>query len=304
MDFMMTGLLSILLSAAALTAPLEKRTYDLAVAGRRVLVGTEAGVVFWEWRGGTLERTGVAGLPDSVNTLTLEGNAVLASVGPEGVYRVDLDSRESRLLVDTKGAAMDALLVEGTLVVAEGTLGIGYYRDGAETARVPTAGHCRGMAVMGKTVLAACGTDGVFRLDGQGKVLGRLETHAEARRLSVEGTRCAVALGKSGTDIYDLKDAAKPILLTHIDSPDGAHDAELSGGLLYTADGKAGFHIYDLEGKAGTAALTAIPTVYMANRIRPLDGKLYLAEDGGGFRVMEWKKGAAVQFHPKEKAKP
>lgn len=300
---MMTELLSILLSSFALTAPLEKRTYDLAVAGQRVLVGTEAGVVFWEWRGGALDRTGVAGLPDSVNTLTLVGNSVLASVGPEGVYRVDLDSRESGLLADTKGAAMDALIMEGTLVVAEGTLGIGYYRDGAETARVPTAGHCRGLAVMGKTVLAACGTDGVLRLDGQGKLLGRIGAHGEARRLSVEGMRLAIALGKAGTDLYDLKDPAKPALLAHIDSPDGAHDAELSGGRLYTADGKAGFHIHEWTGGSKAELMETIPTVYMANRIRPLDGKLYLAEDGGGFRVVQWKKLEVVQLHPKESAK-
>ena len=301
---MMTGLLSLLLSAAALTTPLEKRTYDLAVSGPKVLVGTEAGVVFWEWKDGTLDRTGVAVLPDSINTLTPVEGAVLASVGPEGVYRVDLTTRESKLLADTRGAAMDALIVDGALVVAEGTLGVGVYRDGAETGRIPTTGHCRGLAQMGSTLLAACGTDGVLRLDGKGKVLGRIETHGEARRLSVEGTRLAVALGKAGTDLYDLKDAAKPVLLTHIDSPDGAHDAELSGGLLVTADGKAGFHIYDVKDGSKAVVSGTIPTIYMANRIRPLDGKLYLAEDGGGFRVMEWKKGAAVQLHPKEKAKP
>ena len=300
---MMNGVLSILLTTAALTTPLEKRTYDLAAAGRRVMVGTEAGVVFWEWKGGVLERTGVAVLPDSVNTLTPDGAAVLAAAGPEGVYRVDLATREAKLLADTKGAAMDALIHDGMLVVAEGTLGVGYYRDGAETARVPTAGHCRGLARLDSAVLAACGADGVLRLDAQGKVLGRIPTPGEARRLSVEGTRLAVAMGKAGTDLYDLKDAAKPILLAHIDSPDGAHDAELSGGLLYTADGKAGFHVYDASGGSKAAVAGTIPTIYMANRIRPLGDQLYLAEDGGGFRVMEWKKDVARQLHPKESDK-
>lgn len=301
---MMNALLTLLFAASSLTTPLEKRTYDLATAGPRVLVGTEAGVVFWGWKGGVLERTRTAVLPDSINTLTPVDGAVLASVGPEGVFRVDLASREAKLLADTKGAAMDALFVDGTLIVAEGTLGVGYYQDGTETARVPTAGHCRGLEVMSGTILAACGTDGVLRLDEQGKLLGRLPTSGEARRLSVEGTRLAAALGKAGTDLYDLNDAAKPVLLTHIDSPDGAHDAELNGGLLFTADGKAGFHVYDLKERSKAALIGTIPTVYMANRIRLLDDKLYLAEDGGGFRVMEWKKGAAVQLYPKEKAKP
>jgi hypothetical protein len=295
----MSSILLSLFLAAQLTAPLEKRTYDLAVDGPRVLVGTEAGVVFWEWKGGALERTGVAVLPDSVNTLTPVPGAVLASVGPEGVFRVDFATREAKLLADTKGAAMDALFLDGTLVVAEGTLGLGFYRDGRETARVPTEGHCRGLARSGDSILAACGTDGLLRMSAQGKALGGFGTAGEARRLSVEGTRMAVALGKGGLDLFDLKDPERPELIKHLASPDGIHDAELNGAMLYTAEGKAGFHAYELDKDGKPVERGAIPTVYMANRIRPLDGKLYLAEDGGGFRVMEWKKGKAVQLHPK-----
>lgn len=297
---MPNALLTLLLAASALTAPLEKRTYDLAINGPRVLVGTEAGVVFWEWKGGTLERTGVALLPDSVNSLTPAEGAILASVGPEGVYRVDVATREAALLADTRGAAMDALLLDGTLVVAEGTLGVGFYRDGLEIARVPSEGHCRGLAMAGRSVLAACGIGGVLRMDRQGKPLGGFGTAGEARRLSVEGTRLAVAMGKAGTDLFDIGEPARPALIAHVDSPDGAHDAELSGANLYTADGKAGFRVFRLGRDGKPEFLGTFPTIYMANRVRPLGGRLYLAEDGLGFRVMEWKKGTAVQLHPKE----
>jgi hypothetical protein len=296
---MMTILLSLFL-AAQLTAPLEKRTYDVAVDGPRVLAGTEAGVVFWEWKGGALERTGAVVLPDSVNALTSVPGAVLASVGPEGVFRVDLATREAKLQADTRGAAMDALLASGVLIVAEGTLGVGFYKDGKEIARIPTTGHCRGLARSGDSILAVCGTDGLLRMSAQGKPLGGFGTLGEARRLSLEGTRMAVALGKGGLDLFDIRDPERPERITHLASADGVHDAELSGGMLCTAEGKAGFHLYELDRDGKPVERGAIPTVYMANRIRPLGGKLYLAEDGGGFRVVEWNKGKAVQLHPKE----
>jgi hypothetical protein len=224
-------------------------------------------------------------------------------VGPEGVYRVDGRTREAVLLADTKGAAMDALTAGETLIVAEGTLGVGFYRGGVETARVPTTDYCRGLGRTGGTILAACGTDGVLLLDGTGRPLGRLETPGEARRLSVEGTRLAVALGKAGARLYDLSDAAAPRLLAHLDSPDGTHDAQWDGPLLFTAEGKAGFRVFEWTRGGKAEPRGAFPTAYMANRVRPLGGKLYLAEDGGGFRVMEWKKGKAAQVHPGEGGK-
>jgi hypothetical protein len=278
-------------------AELWRRVYDVSVAGQWAATGTDAGVRLFRCVGSKCQETDRFQTPDAVAAVAFLDSKTLVAGGGQGLWILKVqDDGKLKLQHQLKasGAIRGFSVGQELAGAAMGAMGIEVYRRGGGRLipqnLYPTQDYCRSVDLVGQTLYAACGYDGLIVLDlarpMTPKRVGKLDFKGEIRSVKVYGTKGLVGLGRAGVGVIDLSAPDRPALLFQAAVKDGGRFAVMYGDHVYVADGMKGIAVFRL----GTKGLekTGQVNFYGAPVRMVIDGsRLYVAADYGGLVVFD-----------------
>ena len=143
------------------------------------------------------------------------------------------------------GEQVEDCVVQGDLlIVSSHTAGL-YFLDISNPRRPEVIGrfedieNCWELALDDSNNLYVADGDGglvIINIEGDPELLSRSETAGTAIDVKVSGDRCAVAMGATGVDIFDISDPSEPEPIGHFDTPTYAGHIGFDGNLIAVAD--------------------------------------------------------------------
>ncbi len=273
-------------------APLQKRTYDLVVAGHRVFLAVTGGMVELLAKGcagpargrrrrckeTSYVRSGAVLLPDSANGLAQKGNTILLAQGTWGLAVVDVTPMREvvRKLYGKMPPAPRGMHAAVTIPADQVTP--------RSVARLSLPGAALSVAWQGKTAYVAMGAMGLALVDmsrpATPKFLTTLSMGGYAWSVAVSGRLGLVATGRKGLVVLDLRRPRAPKVLARLDVGGEAREPSFIGRKkAVVAAGKAGLVLVDLTHPGRPKVLSTLPTEDFGRGVG-VSGKLVALAEG------------------------
>lgn len=243
------------ISLKGVELPLGVAGYDIRVSERLVLVAGEAGVELVR-AGPRLERLGLRarGLR-GIGAMTSDSaaNSLLVGTGV-GLYRFPLWDETPGALVHNE--EISAVSTAGTWVAlgVGPAFQIGTFEDTIAPVAEPIEEFTRvvDLAWSSDDLLWVLTEERLasYAIDSQGTAsyLGEFTFPTTGRRISLDDTLAAVAVGSGGVYVLSIADPSSPKELTNWSGARFAYDVALTRGHVYLAAGPEGLYVLRLEG--------------------------------------------------------
>jgi hypothetical protein len=221
----------------------------------------------------------------------LPAHDVVLAVTGTGVYSFDLSgSQEAGRIVLPEGGvtlqpiAADQVVLGGSDLVRRLRLsGRGSLLTLAEESRAPARGLSTALAYSPQAgILWALAGDRLVARTTELREVGSVVLPAAGRSLSVSGGRAIVAAGPNGLFMVDIREPARPRLLSQLRGIGFAFDAVLKGDTAYVAGGREGLLVVDVADPGAPRVLgVARDLGFVGSVALAPDGRLYATDREG-----------------------
>ena len=233
------------------------RVDSIAVRGDFIAATTDAGLRLFKCSNKSCRETDRFKTPDALSAAAFTDNSRLLTSGGMGLWSLNINPDNKLKLLwhhPDVGAVRELLVTPDLVVAAMGAMGIQIYkRQGGKLVpkRIyPTGDYCRGIALQGTTLYAACGYDGLLILDISDPVAPVRKVQKKfvspVHNLLLHNGMLFLALGRLGVAIVSILDPSNPQVVGRAKLLDGARSIAVYGHFMYVADGMKGVGIFDI----------------------------------------------------------